>query len=730
MNYGELLIRGAERSTYRKRPIDTLKQIENIKSKIKADKLAGKDVKIKLDEKLTPTGIAVNEAKRKSGRKAFTEQISLNELQDRLIKIERDGIKQGKTKEKIDEDKEEFYIRYLKIKKMEKDLMLLRDEPEKYLAKLQELNQLKQDQNIQKELLEQIKSQGLALNQLTQIYSGMLTPAQLLEASPEFKDLTSSEKKVALANLKKQVPRDVAQQKVVIQQILSQPKEVVEKLKQGIKLETELQESLKPIKAKAEEVEEKSKKKKGSFDVLAVEQDYRKEATDKILIIIQVTKFDSPEQKDYVIDNIDGYLENMSDAQLEKLSNTKIKQFIRQYKEEYDLVKPKATDVLFEEADRDEAEALVEGENIVRAVDEAENDEVGEQEIHPQLEPLLPAVAENLQELDGINEDEANADALDVVQGVSDDVDGYKYSLLGPEIIEPTLNIGQIPAEYPPTEFENIPPNNILKAMKEDTLKRLLYQFNVPFNDSNTEAELRQKLKAERRLLLEYKTPFQLAQETALPESEGEEEAEGEEEQAPQAQAQATALEPGQEIFSNNGAYNAFTNVPQTGVLSKKQLAKLKLEDLQRVSQDLGLNVTGKKTAKQSHIDAIQKYKSGKGFAPKKLTGKGFVPLHKIPPHVIAGSLAHHIKRVRNKRKLMKVHLHNPFQNTENQEYRKNLTRNAIHDVKGGNIFGSFLAGIATPFRLARNINPAFDFGVGKVADALGVPTISQVISS
>jgi hypothetical protein len=78
----------------------------------------------------------------------------------------------------------------------------------------------------------------------------------------------------------------------------------------------------------------------------------------------------------------------------------------------------------------------------------------------------------------------------------------------------------------------------------------------------------------------------------------------------------------------------------------------------------------------------------------------------------------------------MKVHVHNPFQNTENEEYRKNLTRNAINDVQGGNIFGSFLAGIATPFRLARNINPAFDFGVGKVADALGVPTISQVISS
>ena len=43
----------------------------------------------------------------------------------------------------------------------------------------------------------------------------------------------------------------------------------------------------------------------------------------------------------------------------------------------------------------------------------------------------------------------------------------------------------------------------------------------------------------------------------------------------------------------------------------------------------------------------------------QKGRGKGFAPLHNIPPHLIAGSLAHHIKRVRNKRRLMKVHLHN-----------------------------------------------------------------------
>ncbi len=46
----------------------------------------------------------------------------------------------------------------------------------------------------------------------------------------------------------------------------------------------------------------------------------------------------------------------------------------------------------------------------------------------------------------------------------------------------------------------------------------------------------------------------------------------------------------------------------------------------------------------------------------------------------------------------------------------------------GSGFADAFLSGIATPFRIARNINPIFDFGVGTVADALGVPTIDKVI--
>ena len=47
---------------------------------------------------------------------------------------------------------------------------------------------------------------------------------------------------------------------------------------------------------------------------------------------------------------------------------------------------------------------------------------------------------------------------------------------------------------------------------------------------------------------------------------------------------------------------------------------------------------------------------------------------------------------------------------------------------KGGDFLGSFLSGIATPFRVGASINPAFGFGVAQAADALGVPKIQDVI--
>jgi hypothetical protein len=52
-----------------------------------------------------------------------------------------------------------------------------------------------------------------------------------------------------------------------------------------------------------------------------------------------------------------------------------------------------------------------------------------------------------------------------------------------------------------------------------------------------------------------------------------------------------------------------------------------------------------------------------------------------------------------------------------------------VKKMTGGGIFDSFLAGVTAPFRYASKINPIFGFGVDKVADALNIPTVSDVIN-
>ncbi|MBS1735805.1 MAG: hypothetical protein JSS98_04280, partial [Bacteroidetes bacterium] len=236
------ILESAERNVYKKRPIDTLNEIQQLKKKIESDKLAQKNVKVKVFQKTTPTGVAISKAKMKRGKKAMREQLELNEFQKKLDILKSKGASQ--------EQIEDFYKKEFKIQKMQKELKLLEDQPEKYMAKLQELNQLQRENNVAdilKEQTSQLKNQNTALAQLVNLYSGLLTPAQLLESTPEFQDLTAQERKVALDNLQTQIPRDRAKQKAFIHMILEQPDDTISDLKRGIKLSI-------PTKIKAQEI--------------------------------------------------------------------------------------------------------------------------------------------------------------------------------------------------------------------------------------------------------------------------------------------------------------------------------------------------------------------------------------------------------------------------------------------------------------------------------------------
>lgn len=55
--------------------------------------------------------------------------------------------------------------------------------------------------------------------------------------------------------------------------------------------------------------------------------------------------------------------------------------------------------------------------------------------------------------------------------------------------------------------------------------------------------------------------------------------------------------------------------------------------------------------------------------------------------------------------------------------------RYMVSSISGKGIGDSFWAGVAEPFRQMRKINPIFDFGVGTIADKIGIPTVKDIIN-
>ena len=98
-----------------------------------------------------------------------------------------------------------------------------------------------------------------------------------------------------------------------------------------------------------------------------------------------------------------------------------------------------------------------------------------------------------------------------------------------------------------------------------------------------------------------------------------------------------------------------------------------------------------------------QKQPKKRGRKPKKSkeTGKGFTPLNKFPHHLIAGTLAKHIDRVRNKRFKQNMRTLDIYNNTNNKEYAQKLKQ---HLLSGGGFGDWFFKGLTAPFRLASNI--------------------------
>jgi len=659
--YRQLLLEGAEKGTYRKRPVETLDKVEQIKNKIETEKLTKKKKRTKEIQQKTPTGIAISQAKIKSGKKALREQLDQQEFNRKLAELRRIGAPQ--------KDIEAAYQKEFQIQKFQRDLQQLRDQPEEYLAKLQQLKHLQQNNTVEQLLSEQtsqLKSQNLALNQLVSLYGGLLTPAQLLESLPQFQDLSAPEKKLALSNLQKQVPRDKAKQKVLLKQIIEQPDEVIESLKEGIKMAV-------PIKAKAEIIDEPKSVKKTPKTKSKVEADKTLFATPMGTMITTLQPGDEPEQ-----------LRPMSSI-------------------------------------------------ISQAGPVEDQDDEDEIIIHPQLKPIVPAVAQQIQANDSdVSEEEAMQDAVEVAQAVTQDLQQMAppppppMPLLQPvpkvdagipvaPIIPPPPPPPPMPTEgfLPPPPPPPMPTAEQLAGMRAPTLKAELKKQGIqPKTGKGSTEENRNlllntitqgvklksaKIRADAEPAKPAVVNLSVAEQAALAAKKRADQSSktGDldakmAEQKKQREAERKALEE-EEMAKRD-----------PNLMLKKQFEK-KFGKVQNISEpeddddddeEWGTpEPSPVKTRSQRAQESSTKKKVPPPVAPKP-KGKGFMPLDYYPSHVIAGSLAHHINRVRNKRRLMKITVRNPFEDTENEGYRKRLALQTIRDVRGGGIFGSFLPNI------------------------------------
>jgi hypothetical protein len=308
----------------------------------------------------------------------------------------------------------------------------------------------------------------------------------------------------------------------------------------------------------------------------------------------------------------------------------------------------------------------------------------------------------------------------------------------------------------------SIPSMSMLRKYGIQSLRKLADLNQIPYDETTSDKEIRELLILKKKGIRRVLSPQFVEPRRHLTQEEQQDinEALGqsfenqllsqyltEAQTATAEQAQAPAQAPAA------AAEQAPEPARKTFIFKKSEIDKLTKQQLVVVAKNRGIDTMNK--SKSELVSAILKFEE-----ERKPKGSGFKSLASYPPHMIAGAL-HTVRQMKKNRLNKNEYNREQAHNLKNQAIRKVHGEGFFGDLKdkfanwffwnvnplgrtigglkeaharhqqmrGGNIFSSFLSGIATPFRLARNINPAFDFGVGKAADALGVPTIGQVIN-
>jgi hypothetical protein len=440
--YLNLLLESSNKSSYRKSPIKTAEEVDKLVKKAKKDNVELKARKIADYDLSTPMRVKISEARIKAGKKSFKEQIKLFEnnkryqdLQNKLTSLRQSDASQEEIN-KANKDIEEFFSVQNKKFDLEKEAEKYKDEPLKYLAKLQELKSLEtkpQQQNAQlekikqlleaqltpaqlpqleeiKQLLEAKTQQQLPqLEEIKQLLEAQLTPTQLLQTDKEFKKLTPKERDEALKRLSQATPRDTTGRKEIVLNYLKktpeEKKEYINKIKASVPEKT----------IKATEIKEK--RPVGRPKKLIEEVVLSQRVTD----LINRTTFDDDEQKKFVRDTI---MRDVDDGQYnDSDTNEELQASINMLKSSYYIIIPKATDINFEQAANvDEQKALVDDatqEAELQASKQAAAEEVVAKFEHPADEPIVAELSNVLEANDDLKPEEAEQDARDAVSAAN-----------------------------------------------------------------------------------------------------------------------------------------------------------------------------------------------------------------------------------------------------------------------------------------------------------------------
>ena len=403
--YLNLLVQASNKSDYRKSPLKTAEEVDKLVKKVKKDKVELKAKRIVDYDLSSPMRVKISEARIKAGRKAFKDQTKLFEnnkryqdLKNKLTSLRQSGASQQEI-DKANKDIEEFFNVQNKKIDLEREVEKYKDEPLKYLAKLQELKNLETKPQQQNPQLEEIK----------QLLQAQLTPAQLLQTDKEFKTLSARERDEALKRLTQATPRDTSGRKEIVLNFLKktpqEKKEYINKIKSSVPEKT----------IKATEFQEKrpvGRPKKLVEEVVL---------SQRVSDLLNRTTFDDDDQKKFVSDTI---MKDVDDGQYnDSDSNEELQASINFLKSNYVARAPKATDLNFKQAmeednNENEIDALV-SRAIKKASDELAAEQVVAKFEHPEDEPIVAELANVLEVNDDLKPEEAEQDARDAVSAAN-----------------------------------------------------------------------------------------------------------------------------------------------------------------------------------------------------------------------------------------------------------------------------------------------------------------------